>query len=228
MGTFMAAWPRPRAELAGYSLAVGVAVREVITARYVRRVELGPEVRISLKWPNDIMVSFGHGARHTAKKLGGILIEVAEHSGQVVLLVGLGLNLLSAPDQLETAGAVEDCAIVQATIPDTESPVDSFGEVLALLPDLAQGIRLMHERFIEGGFAYFRETWLHHSLFVPDSTVLHLDLGERQVHGTFEGVDSSGALLVRSPSHEVLSISSAHVVSWSNREKTGSHRVRSV
>jgi BirA family biotin operon repressor/biotin-[acetyl-CoA-carboxylase] ligase len=226
MGTFLATWPRARAELAGYSLAVGVAVSDLLTAKYPRRQDRDSATRLSLKWPNDIMVSSSQthdrtreggltAASTPAKKIGGILIEVAEHNGTVVLLIGLGLNLLSAPDQLDTAGAVDEFAAIESALHSSATSTDPFNIVLDLLPDLADGIRAMHTRFIQGGFPLFRDEWLQRSLFVPGTTTLHLDLGDRQVHGTFEGVDPSGALLVRNDSGEVVTISSAHVVSWS-------------
>lgn len=217
MGTFIFPWPHPRARLAGYSLAVGVAVSDVLAARYRRREGIDPSARIALKWPNDIMVTCDRDGAHTvteSKKIAGILIEVAEHNGSVVLLVGLGLNILSAPDQVDTAGALDEYAQVPLTDSAGEPYTDPFLVVRHLLPDLAQGMRTMHERFIARGFASFREEWQQRSLFVPGQSALRIDIGEQEIQGIFEGVDPAGMLLVREHEGTVRSISSGHVVSW--------------
>ncbi len=72
----------------GLSLAAGVAVAESLQAQ-------GSAARLGLKWPNDLV------ARKDGRlvKLGGIL---GEQSG-ARLILGLGVNLLSAPHIPERA-----------------------------------------------------------------------------------------------------------------------------
>jgi BirA family biotin operon repressor/biotin-[acetyl-CoA-carboxylase] ligase len=60
------------------SLLVGLAVAEAIEA-------VAPDVRIGIKWPNDLMVRGG--------KLGGILCE----SAGAAVVAGVGINLRSSP-----------------------------------------------------------------------------------------------------------------------------------
>lgn len=63
----------PLAELAPFTLALGVAARRAL-----------PQVQ--LKWPNDLYLG--------DKKLGGILVEVAKSSAQgCTLVAGIGINL---------------------------------------------------------------------------------------------------------------------------------------
>jgi BirA family biotin operon repressor/biotin-[acetyl-CoA-carboxylase] ligase len=60
------------------SLLVGLAVAEAIEA-------VSAEVRVGIKWPNDLMVRGG--------KLGGILCE----SAGAAVVAGIGINLRSSP-----------------------------------------------------------------------------------------------------------------------------------
>jgi BirA family biotin operon repressor/biotin-[acetyl-CoA-carboxylase] ligase len=60
-------------------LATALAVEEV-AAKY------GSELRVDLKWPNDILIG--------ERKLGGVLIETAPNSeGATVALIGVGVNV---------------------------------------------------------------------------------------------------------------------------------------
>ncbi|HMS07131.1 MAG TPA: biotin--[acetyl-CoA-carboxylase] ligase [Burkholderiaceae bacterium] len=77
--TFSYGLPLPRRDLAGLSLAVGVAVAEALRA-------LGCTLA-RLKWPNDVWLD------DTGRKLAGILIETALCDGQLYAIVGVGINL---------------------------------------------------------------------------------------------------------------------------------------
>jgi BirA family biotin operon repressor/biotin-[acetyl-CoA-carboxylase] ligase len=66
-------------------LLTGVAVVDAVT-------ELG--VSATLKWPNDVLAGSG--------KLAGILAEVAQRS----VVIGIGLNVSSRPDDVGVANAV--------------------------------------------------------------------------------------------------------------------------
>lgn len=66
----------------------------VAAARAVRRIA---DVTADLKWPNDVLVG---GA-----KLGGILLERVEQDGRAAAVVGIGLNVHQAQDDLPVPGA---------------------------------------------------------------------------------------------------------------------------
>jgi BirA family biotin operon repressor/biotin-[acetyl-CoA-carboxylase] ligase len=67
-------------ELAGLSLAVGVAAARALRALGARQV--------ALKWPNDLLA----GGRHAGAKLGGILIETRVQGSEVLAAIGIGIN----------------------------------------------------------------------------------------------------------------------------------------
>ncbi len=102
--------PPPREGLPGVTpLAVGVAAAEA-----VERAGAGvrAQLRVGLKWPNDLLLPLGGpGARWG--KAGGILCEVAPGGGGVV--AGVGINLITpsagaAPSSPDDPGRDEDPA----------------------------------------------------------------------------------------------------------------------
>ncbi|RFD25245.1 biotin--[acetyl-CoA-carboxylase] ligase [Mycobacterium uberis] len=70
------------------SLATGVAVVDTVTPMIDTT-----GVNAGLKWPNDVLVGGG--------KLAGILAEVA----RPVIVVGVGLNVTQAPEEVDSPGA---------------------------------------------------------------------------------------------------------------------------
>jgi BirA family biotin operon repressor/biotin-[acetyl-CoA-carboxylase] ligase len=72
----------PRPSLTWIPLAAGVAAARAIS-------DLTPEVRVELKWPNDLRVA--------SAKLGGILCEACED----FVVIGIGVNCARAPAGLD-------------------------------------------------------------------------------------------------------------------------------
>ena len=92
--TFSLALSLQRADWAGLSLAVGLAVAEA----------LDPDGgRIGLKWPNDLILREPGGEPGNGKparlgrKLGGILIESVAVGGQRAAVIGIGINVGQRP-----------------------------------------------------------------------------------------------------------------------------------
>ncbi len=76
------AWLPSRA-VAMVPMAVAVALVGAIE-------ELAPELRINLKWPNDLQVG--------GRKLGGILCESRQRGEAAWVIAGFGINVDAAPD----------------------------------------------------------------------------------------------------------------------------------
>jgi BirA family biotin operon repressor/biotin-[acetyl-CoA-carboxylase] ligase len=186
MGTFIFSAPGPVAMLSGYSLAVGVAVADCMRSA-------GASVR--LKWPNDLV----YVAQGELRKVGGILVEVQELAGMNVLLVGLGLNLSSSPQDVPHAVSWQELSGNQV----------NFDWVVK---QLAQALLSGHRRFMGGhGLRTFSSEWESLSAFVEGQTVLTLDCGTESICGTYQGIDESGALLV-SVAGERRAVHSAHIL----------------
>jgi BirA family biotin operon repressor/biotin-[acetyl-CoA-carboxylase] ligase len=189
MGTFVFDTEKPTSMLTGYSLAVGVAIAEAVES-------LGGEVR--LKWPNDLVVVNG-GSLY---KLGGVLIEVEERASHRAVLVGLGINVEDAPSDIPHASSLRESCGLELSVDDVISP-------------LAHSLLRAHDSFCaHGGFEAFRARWIDRSCFTVDQSSLTVDLGREVVSGVFQGIEASGALVLRSAAGERV-VHSGHVLEWS-------------
>lgn len=159
----------PPAKAAQLSLVAGIAAIDAI-----RLVGAVPGLR--LKWPNDILIG--------TSKLGGILVESTSRPPQpgIVAVIGIGLNLVSAPENLGTS----------ATFLSRHGLVLSPGEALCFL---AQTMSDWIKTWDNGeGFAPVREAWLDRAGAIGEPLTVNAATGP--VSGTFAGLDEHGALLV--------------------------------
>lgn len=136
----------------------------------------------ALKWPNDVLLNGG--------KVAGILLESGGQGGRVShLAIGIGINLARAPapDEVEP-GALRPVSLADET-GITVTPED-FLELLA--PAFAR-----HEAtFVAEGFEPIRSAWLGRAARLGERIVARTT--DNQYDGTFETVDSRGALILRS------------------------------
>jgi BirA family transcriptional regulator, biotin operon repressor / biotin---[acetyl-CoA-carboxylase] ligase len=146
------------------ALAIGDALREVV----------GDRANLAYKWPNDVLVE--------GRKIAGLLIE-AEFGEPEVLVIGIGINLASAPSGTEfpatSVAAVRDC----------EAP--SPGKMLEML-----AIRLdaWLKRWRGEGFAPIRSAWLAGATSV--GLPVRVRLGRNELRGRFQDIDKEGGLLL--------------------------------
>jgi biotin-[acetyl-CoA-carboxylase] ligase/type 3 pantothenate kinase len=187
MATFLFQTSQPLASLSGYSLVVGLGLVDAFE-------RLG--ARLQLKWPNDLVVV----RDDTLRKVGGILIEVQDLGATRVILVGVGVNLAGTPDDVAHALSVEQLSRSRVAVPDA-------------LAAVSQQLRTAHELFVSfDGFPRFQTRWEDAACFIKGETEITLDLGERQVAGTYAGIDERGSLLV-TVDDRVQAFHSGHLLS---------------
>ena len=124
--------PRPVAELAPMTLAIGIGVVDAVRAAGV--------AAAALKWPNDVVVD--------KRKLAGILCEVAG-DGCVVAGIGVNVNVRASdlPDEIaERATSIADAR---------GSAIDRAAFVNALLNEIEPWI----DRFVQGGVPAIASAW---------------------------------------------------------------------
>jgi BirA family biotin operon repressor/biotin-[acetyl-CoA-carboxylase] ligase len=151
-------------------------------ATYDAVAEVAPDGRsaLLLKWPNDLLAD---GA-----KLGGILIETAarKRDGPATLVVGIGINVTTAPQEAGAALAAYNPGV------DAETCMRA----------LVASMERWRERWAEGaGFADVREAWL--ACTAPLARMKRVDIGGKFVDGAFAGIDEKGALLLTTESGQV-------------------------
>ena len=158
------------AHVAGLSLAVAIAVSRVLR-------EFGLN-SVSVKWPNDILVS--------NKKLAGILLEIAgEASGPCSVVLGIGMNLKAEGTGMST--------IDQPWI-DLESALGREVSRNELAAKLINHLYIVIEEFEKNGLTPFLPEWQELDNFAEQEVVLHLP--DKEIRGIVRGVDNTGALLL--------------------------------
>ncbi len=160
---------RPMAELAGISLAAGVAVAEGLH-------RLGLDGH-SLKWPNDVLFD--------GRKLSGILVEVAgESDGPATAVIGVGVNVRMPA----ASGAQIDqpwTDLYRAGIAVSRN--DLAG---TLVKDLVQACRL----FANQGLAPFLARWGRFDRLSGEP--VRVIRGDRAIEGVYRGIGPSGGMLL--------------------------------
>lgn len=147
------------------ALVAGLAVYEAVIPL------LADPSRLFLKWPNDLLLA---GA-----KLSGVLLE---REGDA-LIVGIGVNLVSAPD-------LPDRKTIALSALGVAPQRDDFARQLAA----AMATEL--ERWRAYGMAPLISRWL--AAAHPEGTLLIVqEPGAEPVNGTFAGLEPDGALRLR-------------------------------
>ena len=156
------------------SFAAALALRDALVAL------TGMPDQFTLKWPNDVLLNHG--------KLAGILLEsVATGAGVAHLAIGIGVNLIAAPDPI----LLEPGALPAVTL-QSETGLRVTPETL--LDHLAPAYARWEAVFIAQGFAPLRLEWLAHAARLGQ--VIRARTGTQSREGRFETVDGSGALIL--------------------------------
>jgi BirA family biotin operon repressor/biotin-[acetyl-CoA-carboxylase] ligase len=179
------AWATPRGNFAGTLILrrmedPGVAALRSFVASlalyHTFAATTGQASAFALKWPNDVLL---HGG-----KVAGILLEsTGDH-----LIIGIGVNLLHAPDpdQVEP-GALRPMSLSR------DLDVDVDPEVF--LNVLASEYARLEDQFVTHGFAPIRRAWLDQAARLGE--VITARTMKESFTGTFEDVDEAGNLILR-------------------------------
>jgi BirA family biotin operon repressor/biotin-[acetyl-CoA-carboxylase] ligase len=132
---------------------------------------LAPAAAVTVKWPNDVLAE--------GRKIAGVLLE----GGSGWLAIGIGVNLAHHPE-------------------GTRFPATSLPQLGIASPSCDQALTLLAARFahwydawMESGFETLRTAWLERASGLGAPITARLPHETRQ--GLFEGIDASGALLLK-------------------------------
>jgi BirA family biotin operon repressor/biotin-[acetyl-CoA-carboxylase] ligase len=144
-----------------FALLSGIALFDAVMA-------VAPEIsRLSLKWPNDLMLGRG--------KLGGILIDSALTPAGLLdaVVIGIGVNLVDAPviDGRETASLAGYSVAAEV---------------------LADAIMAAFDRWLSVPLAELRVAWLARAHPIGTKLRVRSSLGD--IEGIFDGLAGDGAL----------------------------------
>jgi BirA family transcriptional regulator, biotin operon repressor / biotin---[acetyl-CoA-carboxylase] ligase len=136
----------------------------------------GPDLALRFKWPNDVLAG--------GRKLAGILLESAAGAdGQLdFVIIGLGVNLVSAPPSLEfPATSLADQGVAGIT-------------PAMLIEGFAGDFAAWAGRWEAQGFAPLRAAWLRRAIGLGEAVRVRLD--RLTLDGRFADLDQDGALLL--------------------------------
>ena len=153
-------------------------------ALYVALADKVPEAQLSLKWPNDVLLSGG--------KVAGILLESSGAAERLDwLAVGFGVNLVEAPMGLHDAQVPPVCL--------RDAGIDyAADDLLARLSvAMAEGEALL----VREGFGPVRDAWLSRAARLGET--LTARTGTAEITGVFETLGEAGQLVLRTSTGQV-------------------------
>ena len=173
----------PAASIAPITLAVGVAVADVL-AGYV-----GERAIVAVKWPNDVLAG--------GRKLAGVLGEGQLRGGEVAsLIVGLGVNVHASEFPPELAARATSLALLGTAARDRSALA------AALILAIASAVRRYEATRLEGFLAAIARR----------DALLGRDVEVAGVRGVAVGIDAEGRLLVRTERGDVTAVVSGEVI----------------
>lgn len=167
--------PTPDPERAAWrSFVAALALRDALEA------VMGQGPKLSLKWPNDVLLNSG--------KVAGILLESLTYEGRFWgVAVGIGVNLVASPalNQVER-GAVPPVSVKGESGQDVSAS--------AFLGQLAPAFARWDAQLVTYGFAPIRAAWLTHAARLGE--VITAKLPTEEITGRFETLDENGYLVL--------------------------------
>lgn len=134
-------------------------------------------VSIAVKWPNDVLAD--------GRKIAGILLESASCGGGRLdwLAVGIGVNLAEHPEGTEFP-ATSLAALGESVPPARDA-----------LARLASAWAKWYDVWNARGFGDIRDAWLARAANIGGR--IRARLQNEETSGVFEGIDETGALILR-------------------------------
>ncbi|MCC7473947.1 MAG: biotin--[acetyl-CoA-carboxylase] ligase [Pirellulales bacterium] len=172
LGLNSAQWPQ-------LSLATAVAVCDAISAECA---DSSCELRATIKWPNDVLLD--------GRKACGILIESpgGEAPAKDRLIIGIGVNVNNSWREAPADLATHTIALCDTT----HREHDRLAVLSRLLLALELRIGQLASDSDELPREWQRACWLHNKQVC-------IQQEHREINGTCRGIDSQGALILKSP-----------------------------
>ncbi len=170
-------------------LALEAALRKVSVEASLRSAG-SDDMKFSLKWPNDVLAG--------RQKLAGILLEAEAVPGdRLAVVVGIGTNVVAAPERTPTPAT--SLAALGVHI--------GAEELFATLSDSWTEFRGIWDN--GRGFGEIRHLWLERAAGLGEPVAIQA--GGSAVEGTFDTIDDTGCLMVRTADGKRVPISAGDV-----------------
>ncbi len=191
-------WVAPRGNLASSILEVlQVAPPVAATLGFAAGLALEAALRrlgangaqFSLKWPNDVLSG--------THKLSGILLEAESVGDSLAVVVGIGTNVVAAPE-----GTPTPATSLRALGMDVDAET--------LFAALSDGWAEFRGVWDNGrGFAEIRRLWLARAAGLGQAVAIKS--GGSAIEGTFDTIDEQGCMIVRTAAGTLVPITAGDV-----------------
>jgi BirA family biotin operon repressor/biotin-[acetyl-CoA-carboxylase] ligase len=170
-------------------LALEAALQKVSLEAALRSAE-SDQVTFSLKWPNDVLAG--------QQKLAGILLEAEAVAGdQLAVVVGIGTNVVAAPEGMPMPAASLAALGVHVGAED-------------LFVSLSDQWAEFRELWDNGrGFGEIRRLWLARAAGLGQT--VSIQSAGTTIEGTFDTIDDTGCMIVRTIDGRRVPISAGDV-----------------
>jgi len=155
-------------------LSLEAAVRAVSVEAALRAGGSDP-FKFALKWPNDVLAG--------QQKLTGILLEAEAVPAGLAVVVGIGTNVVAAPEGTPTPATSLHALGIQI----------SAEELFRALSDAWVEFRGIWDQ--GRGFSEIRKLWLQRAAGLGEKVAINT--GAAAIEGIFDTIDEAGCLIVR-------------------------------
>ena len=147
--------------------------------------------RIQNKWPNDVQID--------NKKLAGLLLETSTKSRSKVdaVIIGCGVNIASCPNLANYPTTYLNLAASRVI------------NVRSFLDNFLEKFEYRYMDWHNNGIEYICDAWITRAIGIGQEIIVRFPNSE--VRGIFEGLDSSGALILGTCDGERKTINSGEV-----------------
>jgi BirA family transcriptional regulator, biotin operon repressor / biotin---[acetyl-CoA-carboxylase] ligase len=182
--TLLIAPGKPAGECAQLSFVAAIAACDAVAV-------FAGDAEARVKWPNDVLAN--------GRKIAGILLEsVSGKAGRPAwLAIGIGINLAHFPTETEFPAT----ALAALGVPAPDRRV--------ALTQLAAHFAKWYEVWTASGFAPIHDAWLARAAGLGGR--IRARLSQEETSGVFEGIDDTGALILREISGKTRLISAGEV-----------------
>ncbi|HEX7681186.1 MAG TPA: biotin--[acetyl-CoA-carboxylase] ligase [Thermoanaerobaculia bacterium] len=157
-----------------------------IVVSYLREVFA---IHARVKWPNDVLAG--------GRKIAGILIEARMNEERAFVVIGTGINIESVQDDLRpNATSIADVS------PREFHGIDVATEAFIEHVDQRLGRKLERDAVLD--------EWRSYSIHESGDRIQCI-VGERNVEGTWDGIDEHGRALLRSGA-ETIAVSAGDLI----------------
>ncbi len=176
----------------GMTILAAVSVADAIA-------EITP-LKPQIKWPNDILID--------SKKVSGILTEMSTQNMIIEhIIVGIGINVNL--EEKNTEDSIKDIAtsllIESKKIKGPASPINRNKLIISILNKFDRYYEMFLSTGLSSVLKYYQE------YFVMIGKEIEINVKDKRVRGLVVGIDSKGALLLKTGENELERVVSGEI-----------------